>query len=186
MPVVFFFIIILLSFGKLLTGASKAWVGNSSNVPIELSNPDSSEGTKLHMTHICTLQSNTKDDNSASDQISFYPNNIDQHSSTLNKLYSLVKIHIKSNATVNKTVEDVFDSIVNTVPSTNLSDIDFYEYTTPFGYSKNSISYKTRYSNDLGKSLYDILSYGIVINLSSRYGTLYGYFTWDIYGIPIS
>ena len=39
---VLFFIIFLLSFGKLLTGVSKAWVGNSSNVPIELINPDSS------------------------------------------------------------------------------------------------------------------------------------------------
>ena len=141
------------------------------------------------MTHICTLQSNTKDDDSASNQISFYPNNIDQYSSSLNKLYSLVKIHIKSNATVNRTVKDVFDSIVNTVPSTNLSNIDFYEYTTPFGYSKNSISYKTRYSNDsgdLGESLYGILSNGVIINLNSRNGVLYGYFTWDVYGIPMN
>lgn len=39
----YFFIIIVLNFGKLLTGVSRVWVGNSSNVPIELSNPDSSE-----------------------------------------------------------------------------------------------------------------------------------------------
>ena len=170
----------------MLTGVSKAWVGNSSNVPIELSNPDSSEGTKLHMTHICTLQSDTIDD-SYSDRIFFYPNNIDQHSSTLNKLYSLVKIHIKSNATTNRTIQDVYDAILDTVPSTNLSDIDFYEYTTPFGYSKNSISYKTRYSQDVGKSLYNILSDGVTIKVDrSSYGVLYGYFTWDVYGIPMN
>lgn len=47
----YFFIIILLSFGKLLTGASKAWVGNSSNVPIELSNPDSSGSSSFKNIH---------------------------------------------------------------------------------------------------------------------------------------
>lgn len=138
------------------------------------------------MTHICTLQSDTIDD-SYSDRIFFYPNNIDQHSSALNKLYSLVKIHIKSNVTTNRTIKDVYDCIVDTVPSTNLSDIDFYEYTTPFGYSKNSISYKTRYSTDLVKSLYGILSDGVTIKVDSRsYGVLYGYFTWDVYGIPMN
>lgn len=44
---IFHYFIFILSFGKILTGVSKAWVGNSSNVPIELSNPDSSESGSM-------------------------------------------------------------------------------------------------------------------------------------------